>query len=183
MTTDHISALEWGQAHGSCWEALEWRRGLGPEATQADAWRLCQLGDWLIWQWGRLPVDAQHRTEPAMRRAVDRIVARAIRRGVRSLRGNREPWAREWRAWARAWLDGSDRSEGAAWGEAWAAEATEAATAAAAAAWGAAAWAAEAPEAAARAAAWAAEAPEAAAERSLQARDIRAEIPEWPWEA
>jgi hypothetical protein len=126
-----------------------------------------------------------------MQRAIDRIVARAIRCGLRSLRGNREPWAREWRRWARAWLNGSDRSEAAA-AEAWSAAAW---SAAAWAAW-AAASAARAEEAAAEAAAAAAAAAEAAAERAaasvaeraaaraaelrLQARDIRREIPEWP---
>ena len=42
------SAYEWGVRHRSCSEALEWRKSLGPEATQADAWRQCHRGDWLL---------------------------------------------------------------------------------------------------------------------------------------
>jgi hypothetical protein len=192
----HVSALEWGQRNGSCEEALVWRRSLGPKATQADAWRLCQRGDWMLWQWRRLPAAARGRTQDAMRRALCRIVARAIRRVPRTLRGNHAPWALQWRRWAREWLDGSNCTEmaassalsvaSAAWGEArgkasWAARsASEAARAAAAAAdasshdtWEDESWA-EAVAAASRSSsAW-------AAELRLQARDIRAEIPEWP---
>ena len=192
-------ALNWGRHYGSCPEALIWRGSLGPQATQADAWRECQRGDWLLWQLRRLPWDVREETRPAMRRAIDRIVTRAIRRGQRALRGVRAPWATVWRRWARAWLDGTDRT---------AATASDAANVAA----GAAAWVAEAAWVAAEkaeeaAAAWMAteaateegvavaaareadarevEAVVAAAkarELLLQACDIHAEVPEWPGE-
>ena len=217
-------ALNWGRHHDSCPEALVWRESLGPQATQADAWRECQRGDWLLWQFRRLPALTREETRPAMRRAIDRIVARAIRQGQRALRGVRAPWATAWRRWARAWLNGTDRTAAAAeaardaaraaWAPWTAAEAVSAVAwvavsaaedaadeaaedaadeAAAAAAWVAvlaAEAAAEAPEAKAAAVAatagTAAEAPEAKAESKellLQARDIRAEISEWPEES
>jgi len=105
----------------------------------------------MIWQLERIG-------HPVPQDATERIVARAIRRGQRSLRGVRAPWATEWRRWARRWLSGEDRSRAAAWAAADAARAAERAAAAA--------------EAAERAA-W-------AAERRLQARDLRLALPEWP---
>jgi len=184
-----MNAYEWGLAHGSCVEALEWRRSLGPNATQSDAWRLCEQGDWLLWQWSKLPAGRREATRPAIRRAVDWIVTRAIQRGQQVLCGVREPWAMEWLQWARGWLAGKDRSTTAA--------ATAAARVPATA---------RVPEvsAAARAAAWARvrarvqvmevgaakvvceaaceAAAEAAEERRAQACDIHREIPEWPGE-
>lgn len=143
--------------HNSCSDALAWRRSLGPDATQADAWRLCKRGDWLLWQFERLPVKMQRAHKAAPHRAVEVIVARAVRRGVRSLRGNREPWAAIYRGWARRWLSGEDRTEAAAWQAARAARAAEVAEAT-----------------------WTAA--EKAAELTRQARDIRREIPDWPEE-
>ncbi len=137
-----MNALEWGQTckpEPSCEGALLWRESLGPDATQADAWRLCDRGDWLIWQWQHLPKAIRRKTEPALRRAIVRIVSRAIRRGQRSLRGIRAQWATDWRRWARRWLSGEDRSADAARvaaraaETAWAAGAVEAARAAGAA--------------------------------------------------
>jgi len=47
-------AIDFGREHDSCREAMEWRRSLGPDATQADAWRQCYRGDWMIWQLERI---------------------------------------------------------------------------------------------------------------------------------
>ena len=104
----------------------------------------------MIWQLERID-------RPVPPAATERIVARAIRRGQRSLRGVRAPWATEWRRWARRWLSGEDRSMAAAMA------AVEAAAGAAGAA------------GAARGAA-------RAAELRLQARDLRLALPEWPEE-
>ena len=154
-------AIDFGLLHKSCREAMEWRRSLGPDATQADAWRQCHRGDWMIWQLERIG-------HPVPRDAIERMVARAIRRGQRSLRGVRAPWATEWRRWARDWLSGEDRSREAA-RAAWAARADAAA------------WVARAATRAARAEA-AAEDAARAVELRLQARDLRLALPEWPEE-
>ena len=145
-------ATDFGRKHNSCREAMEWRESLAPDATQADAWRQCRRGDWMIWQLERIG-------HPVPQDATERIVARAIRRGQRSLRGVRAPWATEWRRWARRWLSGEDRSRAAA-GDA----ALEAAAESGAAA--------ESAMAAARTA--------AKTELRLQARDLRLVLPEWP---
>ena len=176
-----ISAIEFGERYFSCPPAMEARISLGPGATQADWWRACDRGDWLIWQLERVGMD---RDNPALARALDRIRARAIRRAQRVLRGVRAPWATAWRRWARRWLSGEDRRREAAWAAAEATWAAGVAAEAAGVAW-ATAWAAWAAAWAAEAAAWAAaEAAEVAwaAELRLQARDIHHEIPEWPGE-
>ena len=192
-----VSAYEWGIRYESCHDALEQREALGPNKTQADWWRACSRGDWLIWQLQKLPRDQLEPLAPALNRALEKIVARAIRRGQKALHGIREAWATKWRKWANKWLSGEDRSaaraaraEGEVW-EVWAAMAVEAAAIAAMAARAAAraveaaamaaraAMAVEAVEAAVEAAAeaaWAAK----AAEQRLQALDIRKEIPTWP---
>jgi hypothetical protein len=160
-----ISAIDFGIKYRSCQEAMEWRRGLPAGATQADAWQACHRCDWMIWQYSRLPSGMLEQYRPALRRAIDRIVARAIRRGVKSIRGVRAEWATKYRRWARRWLSGEDRSAEAAV-EAAEEEAEEAAEVAWAAVW---------------AAVDAVDAAEAA-ELRLQARDIRREIPDWPGE-
>jgi len=154
------SAYEWGLRHNSCAPALNQRQDLGPGATQADWWLVCDRGDWLIWQLQRLPADELRPVRAALHRATERIVARAIRRAQKSLRGVRAEWATQWRRWARRWLSGEDRT---------------AAAAAAEAAWAAA-------EAAAAEAAWARARAAEAWELKLQARDIRREIPVWSME-
>lgn len=105
-----MNAYEWGLKYDSCPEALKWRRNLGKEATQADAWRLCQRGDWMMWQLCQLSEQEQEAAQPKIAVAIDRIVARAIRRAMRLLRGNRVGWTIGWRRWAREWLSGKDRS-------------------------------------------------------------------------
>jgi hypothetical protein len=195
-----MTATKFGEHYGSCREALKARRALGEDATQADWWRVCPRGDWLIWQLERVGRDSDN---PALERALERIRSRAIRRAIKSLRGIRGEWATAWRGWARRWLSGEDRScqsaasaEGAAANATWAAatatwaagsaagatrDAGAAGSAARAAAW--AAWATRtAAGSSAGAVSWAAESATATVPRRelrLQARDIRIEIPEW----
>jgi len=197
-----MNAYEWGLAHSSCPEALKWRKSLGPDATQADAWKLCQRGDWMGWQlrYG-LSAAELRAVMPALLRATDKVVERVIRHVMKSLEGNDAPWAVDWWEWAVRWLTGDDRSAQAAE----AAIATQATKAAAwetvgsamrSATWAtmAAVWASDAARAA-RAAEWAiavnairstaTAAEEAVAleeERVRQAKDLRSEIPEWPGE-
>jgi hypothetical protein len=157
------NAYQWGIDHGSCQGALDERRALGPDATQADWWRMCQRGDWMLWQLKRgLTGDEYAAIRPEIQSAVDRIVERAIRR-VLGRSGSQV-----WETWAERWLSGEDRSEEAA-------RAAAAARAEARVAW------------AAERAAWAARAARAARaeeedEARLQADDIRREIAEWRWE-
>jgi len=42
------SAYQWGVDHELCTDELEWRKSLGPDATQADAYLACESGDWMI---------------------------------------------------------------------------------------------------------------------------------------
>jgi hypothetical protein len=93
----------------SCRKALLWRLSLGDDATQADAWRLCKRGDWLVWQWHQLPPELRIRTQSALLRALHVIVERGIKRGRRVLRGSHTEPAKTWRRWARAWLSGDHR--------------------------------------------------------------------------
>ena len=153
---ENESAVAWGVRHGSCADALVWRESLGPDAGQPEAWRTCPRGDWLLWQWEKLLPSIRNRTRPAIQRALGRIVARAIRRGVQALRGVRSAEATEWRRWARRWLDGTDRTAAATAAALWLIDAAASAADAAATAW--------------------------AAELRLQALDIRRELPEWPAE-
>lgn len=152
------SAYEWGLRHGSCRDALEARKALGPDKTQADWWCVCPRGDWLLWQLGKLPRARQRKLRPRISRAIEviattAIVEHALDCGIAALED-----------WAAKWLSGEDRSAEVAL-VAWAAQAAQAAWAART-AWGAyAAW-----------VAWAA----LEAELLAQANDIRAEIPAWP---
>lgn len=109
-----ISAIEFGRRHHSCPDAMKWRKSLGRDATQAYAFLVCERGDWLIWQLRKLSGDRRADVRPALHRAIERIVARAIRQGVKSIRGIREQWATDYRRWARRWLSGVDRSAEAA---------------------------------------------------------------------
>lgn len=113
------SAYEWGVRHGSCQEALDARQALGPQATQADWWRVCPRGDWLIWQLQRLPAETQRAVHRQMMHATEVIVTSAI---VAHALDCGVPVVEEW---AAKWLSGEDRSawEAAAAAAAWAAEA------------------------------------------------------------
>ena len=162
MSDKKTGAVDYGKKHNSCTDAMEWRESLGPTATQADAYLACDRGDWLIWQLDKLTPEQYAKIKPALNRAIEKIVARAIRRGVKSLRGVRAEWATDYRRWARRWLSGEDRT--------WAA-AREAAAAAGEAAWEAAREAAEAAGEAAWEAAWAV------------AREAEAAAGEAAWEA
>ncbi|MHC5062336.1 MAG: hypothetical protein ACYTFK_14885, partial [Planctomycetota bacterium] len=51
------SAYQWGLDHESCSPALVLRKALGPNKTQADWWKICERGDWLVWQLRKLPAD------------------------------------------------------------------------------------------------------------------------------
>lgn len=169
------SAVEWGERHKSCKLAMEQRRALGPDATQAVWYRVCDRGDWLLWQLERHP--QWHEIQPVVRPVVDRIIARAIRHGVKSLRRVRSEEATAYLRWARRWLIGEDRSQAAA-AAATRSPADAAARNAASAAADAAFWAAA--DAAAWAGADAAQPGVWAAELHRQAREIHAVIPEWP---
>lgn len=113
------NALQWALAHNACDDgpddAIPWLRK-HPDWTMADAWRECHRGDWMIWALGRCKLTSD--LDAALRRAIERIVARAVEThalhcGIDTVE-----------AWARAWLSGEDRSEAAARaaaGAAWAA--------------------------------------------------------------
>ncbi len=92
----------------------EWIRGLGPIATRNDAWRLCYRGDWMLAmvKGSIARAAAEQHLEPLVLGWVKTI----IRATEKHLRGVREPWATEWRAWAKAVL--ADGHGGNSWGEA-----------------------------------------------------------------
>lgn len=196
-----MSAYEQGVKWGSCREALEERRKLGPNATQADWWLVCPRGDWLIWQLQWLSTTECNSVRLVIQQTTERTTARAVRRGQRALQNVTASWAAEWRQWARRWLSGENRTEAAA------RVAALGVAAARMAALGAADWEAatmtvvwSATLAAADGAnwptssmAWAAESAmfvstkgnkikmtASMRERRRQTREIRAEIPEWP---
>jgi hypothetical protein len=178
-------------------------------SSQAEWYKACNRGDWLIWQLRRLPDDKLTAIMPGLLRALDTIVQRAIYRTLYRLRYTDASEIDAWVAWAECWLSGEDRTVRAAYADAahaafayaaYAAADADAAAAAAdsadsaaayaaAAAHAAAAYAADAAAAAAAdAAAYAAYAAYAAAyaasdaEYRAQAEDIHREIPEWPGE-
>jgi len=120
------SAWEWGQRHHSCSEALELRKALGPNKTQADWWRACERGDWLIWQLWRMPESARGQVCPALDRALEKIVLRAVTNhalhcGVPTVE-----------VWATKWISGEDRTAASAASAASAARAARAESAASA---------------------------------------------------
>ncbi len=200
-----LTAYEWGLKNNSCSEAMEWRKGLGPRATQRDAWKRCHRSEWMIWQLGRLPIEIQIELKPPLTRVFNKIVARSVRKHARHCP------AESVRAWAKGWLSWADRTEksaiaardtsraaasAAAYAAASAAAAAYAAASAARFAAGATTWyipieaaievalnaawgVASDPRVATGAAAWNAA---RNAESKRQARDIRYEIPEWPGE-
>jgi len=90
-------AIEFGEKHGSCPEAMEWRRSLGPTATQADAWKACPFGCWMLWQvWRGISFDKYLETLPALDKAVKRTAGTSWRHDnvtdTRSLNRAAEAW-------------------------------------------------------------------------------------------
>ena len=188
MKTAYEQGVEWG----SCPEALEMRKNY---TTQADWWKACKRGDWLIWQLEKLSNNEREKIKFSLLRVINIIADRAV------IDHALHCGVDEIEKWAINWLNGSDRSfasaasaESAAWA-AWAASAARAAWAASAARavrTVSAAWAVSAASAvSAVSAAWAARAASAARaaravravskkELKLQADDIHREIPEWP---
>ena len=111
-----MSAYTWGVVTGSCPDALDWRQSLGPDATQADAYAVCAIGHWLLWQLNHLfRKEARDRATALLTPIVEDVVVRAICREVPTLRGIRSPGATRARKWAQDWLSGLDRSGGSAW--------------------------------------------------------------------
>jgi len=73
-----ISAVEFGEKHRSC--EMEWRRSLGPDATQADAYARCEIGEYLFWQLRKGLSPAQYdEIRPQVKQVLDVIAERAIR--------------------------------------------------------------------------------------------------------
>lgn len=71
------SAAQWGAGRGSCLAALTWRRSLGEDATQADAWLACQRGDWVIWcLWRGATEEQLQRILPELAPVIEEIVRR-----------------------------------------------------------------------------------------------------------
>lgn len=188
MRGKRVNSYEQGLTWGSCSETLEARKALGSEATQADWWKACDRGDWLFRQLEKLSEAELVSIQPALERAVERTITRAIHRGQRTLRGVKAPWATEWRRWARRWLNGEDRSQESVWkmakatGKAsWIAKGATVKKAKSAAdiAW--AAWSTGvSAKAAARSVQTSFSVSEMRGELRRQARDIHKEIPEWP---
>ena len=110
----------------ACVDAREW---VG-NSTLAEAWRDCERADWMIWLDARLSVQTADRISSYSKLAqlwTDRAVERYCRDcGIPAVA-----------AWARDWLNGTDRTKSSA--RAAEAAARAAAEAAAAATWGAAA--------------------------------------------
>jgi len=68
----------------------------------------------MLWTLGKLPDETQQELKPKIERIIERIASRAIRLGVRSLRGVSSDAATWYRRWAKSWLSGDDRSKDAA---------------------------------------------------------------------
>lgn len=106
-------ATEFGKKYRPCKNALLWRESLGPKSTQADAYLVCDHGDWLIWQLTRDPAISKQIHEP-LNRAIKHIVTRALHRAQKVLRDTHTPWITAWHEWAQRWLSEEDRTEEAA---------------------------------------------------------------------
>ena len=101
-----MNAYEQGLEWGSCKEALEMRKNY---ANQPDWWKACDRGDWLLWQLAHLSEEMYEKLQSQIQIAVDIIVARAVTNhtlhcGIPKVE-----------IWAKNWLNGTDRSWGAAW--------------------------------------------------------------------
>jgi hypothetical protein len=76
-----INAVKFGEKHHSCSESMVWLRSLPKRATQADAWKRCERGNWLLWQLANgLTSEQYDAIRPALKRATDRMAKRAILR-------------------------------------------------------------------------------------------------------
>jgi hypothetical protein len=180
------TAVEWGIRHGSCDAAMEWRRSLPEGTTQAQAWQLCQRGDWMLWCLRRIG----HKSFPGPRHFAADCAQwdhnRRIARGE-TLRPESIACLAAVRAYlygtgtaeqmAAAWVAACDVARAAAW-----VAACDVARAAARAAAGDAAWVA-AWVAAVNAAGDAARAAAGDAALAWQADRLRYYVPEWPEEA
>ena len=71
------TALEWGIQHHSCKPGKVWRESLGVQVTQAGAWVTCNRGDWLCWQFGKLPPKIQQAYKEPLKRAIEKIIVRS----------------------------------------------------------------------------------------------------------
>lgn len=186
MKTAYEQGIEWR----SCPEALELRKNY---ASQAEWYKACNRGDWLLWQLKKLDPETLKQVLPKIKLAIGQIVDRAVRDHTLNYA------IPEVKKWAEYWLNGTDRSMASA--EKIAVWAARTVSAAAWATW--AAWAAEATCAAVGEVEWAVDmawsAREAgevewAADRAargaedrkgyyeelrLQANDIHTVIPEW----
>jgi hypothetical protein len=100
-----MNAFEWGVAHGSCKEALKFRKALGSDKTQADWWKVCRRGDWLIRQL-RHGLTTEEFTDvmPALLKAVEKIVTRVVQTHVLKCGISIVE------EWAVKWLNGEDRT-------------------------------------------------------------------------
>jgi len=54
--------------------------------------------------------ESDRRIHGALNGVMESIVAQAIQRSQKALRGIRAPWVTEWHRWARKWLSNEDRS-------------------------------------------------------------------------
>jgi hypothetical protein len=151
---------------------MDQRKTLSEDKTQADWWKICDRGDWLIWQLQQLPAGDFNKIKPQLLKATNKIADRAVTNHALNC------GIKEVEQWAKKWLSGEDRSERAATEIAltiWSTVVEKAAWSAARAAGAKAIWLVGGAEAAAEAAG-----PAARAEQKQQAEDIRELIPEWP---
>ena len=101
-----ITAIEFGEKHGSCSEAMTWRRSLPTGTTQADAWLACERGEWLFWQLSHgLSAEEYEALRPAIKRASAKIAQRAVLRAHLACvdAGIEIP---EWEVWAFEYVTG-----------------------------------------------------------------------------
>ena len=80
LRSGSISAVDFGKKHGACSDAMKWRMSLDPTATQADAWVLCENGDWMI-------EDIRNGLSEEQTRKSEKSMKRAVRLGVDAVRG------------------------------------------------------------------------------------------------
>jgi hypothetical protein len=104
-----MEAIEFGLRYCSCKEGLEWRKDLPPGTQQAEAYRVCNRGDWLLWQLERCKGydDFKHVLDPVVEGAIVRAIEHmySIKHEIRSRK------VTVWRKWARGWISGSNRMD------------------------------------------------------------------------